>query len=259
MCIKTSFKKLHNCKYYFTHDNGGRPFCVYIDEINNIVYIYKEKKEDSNIYDDLIASYNPIKVFIGKSPLIPMTEFSGGYGPEFDGNAILLKIDHYQYIYIGICIYSFTTEYEIVSFVSPIGNNDVPYTYAIDSEKNYYFLVDQNNFIDNGILKIDDVSQYNDPYDYYYFIQENISKFENIECLYMGNERYCFKSSSYPLEKYDDLIKRLGDKGPMYIQYKGKEKQLISKSEYVSLLENYNKKIGLKPISNINVIQDRLW
>jgi hypothetical protein len=45
----------------------------------------------------------------------------------------------------------------------------------------------------------------------------------------------------------------------MYIKYKNKEKQLISKAEYVTLLENYNKKIGLKPISNINVIQDRLW
>lgn len=258
MSIKKIFKKLHNCKYYFTHDNGGRPFCIYIDEIKNIVYIYK-KKVDSNIYDDLIASYNPIKVFIGKSPLIPMTEFSGGHGTKFDGNAILLKINTNQYIYIGISIYSFTSESEIVSFVSPMGNNDVPYTYAIDIEENYYFLVDHNNFIDNGILKIDDVSQYNDPYDYYYFIKENISKVENIEWLYMGNEIYYFESSSYPLEKYDNLIKRLGDKGPMYIQYKGKEKQLISKSEYVSVLENYNKKVGLKPISNINVIQDRLW
>ncbi len=247
-----------NCKQYFTHDNGGRPFCVYINKINNKVYIYKKNTEESNIYDNLIASYNPIKVFIGNSPLIPSTEFSGGYGSEFDGNAILLKINTNQYIYIGISIYSFTSKSEIVSFVSPIGNNDVPYTYAIDSEENYYLLVDQNEFIDNGILKIDDVSQRIDPYDYYYFIEENIKNVENIECFYMGNNRYNMTSSSYPSEKYDNLIKGLGYQGPMYIKYKNKEKQLISKAEYVTLLENYNKKIGLKPIFNINVIHDRL-
>lgn len=252
-----SINKLHNCKYYFTHDNGRRPFCVYIDEINNTVYIYKKKK-DFNIYDELIATYKPIKIFIGNSLLNSMTEFSGGYGHEFDGNAILLKIDHYQYIYIGRCIYSFTTEYEIVSFISPIGNNDVPYTYAIDSEKNYYFLIDQNNFINNGILKIDNNLECIEPYKYYYFIQKNISKVENIEWLYMGNEQYYFSSSSYPSEDYDDLIKRLGYNGPMYIKYKNKKKQLISKSEYVTILENYNKKVQLKPISNINVIHDRL-
>ncbi len=75
----------------------------------------------------------------------------------------------------------------------------------------------------------------------------------------MGNNPYIFNTSAYPAEEYDDLTKRLGYQGQMYIKYKEKEKQLMSKSEYVFILENYNKKVGLKPISNINIIHNRLY
>ena len=106
---------------YQVHDNGGRPFTVKIQNNQNIVDVFRT---DNN---QLVCHFNPIKIFIGKSPLIPMTQYSGGYGAEFDGNTILLQITEYKYVFIGWKIFSFETDSEIVEYASPVGNNDVPY------------------------------------------------------------------------------------------------------------------------------------
>ena len=246
--------------YYFTHDNGNRPFCVHVDETNNKVSVYKRKDTSSfelTKYTKLVETFNPDKIFIGKSPLNEMTEYSGGHGPAFDGNSILLKMDKKEYVFIGDQIYSFKTNHEIVSFVSPVGNNDVPYPYAIDDKYNYYFLLGTDE--DSGILRIADDPKPDDPYKYFYSIIKNIGESENIEYMYMGDERYKMRTSSNPSYNYDDLVKRLGDEGPMYIQFKGEEKKLISRNEYIELLKNYNKKVGLMPLLDVKIIEKRPW
>ena len=45
-------------KTYYTHDNGGRPFKVVIDDKK--VYVYKYKKYDGNT-DSFLYSEKPIK------------------------------------------------------------------------------------------------------------------------------------------------------------------------------------------------------
>ena len=40
------------------------------------------------------------EVFIGKSPVNAMTTFSGGHGPRFDGNSVLLKREN-DYVFVG--------------------------------------------------------------------------------------------------------------------------------------------------------------
>lgn len=125
---------------YGIHDNGGRPFLVKVS--NNNVEIYQEEMDsDGNWnYTKLIKKYKPLKTFIGKSLLNPTTEFSGGYGKEFDGNSILLKIGTDRYVYIGSIIYEFSTDGdEIVKYYSPVGNNDVPYPFAY-GKKNVYLM-----------------------------------------------------------------------------------------------------------------------
>ena len=56
-----------------------------------------------------------------------------------------------KYIYIGSEIYSFTTgngkENAIVKYISPIGNNDVPYPYAISGK--YTYLMIEDVILDN--------------------------------------------------------------------------------------------------------------
>jgi len=134
--------KDNNAEYvYITHDNGSRPFSVNIK--NKEVNIYKRFNDDSSEeYDDLITTYNFQKVFIGKSPLNKMTEFSEGYGPDFDGNTVLIKLNNSKYVYIGDGIYEFDIENDkIIDYISPVGNNNVPYPIAI-GENYLYFLVE---------------------------------------------------------------------------------------------------------------------
>ena len=58
------------------------------------------------------------------------------------GNSILVNVSGSKYIHIGIEIYSFETrdKEKILHYYSPIGNNDVPYPYAIGENYSYFFL-----------------------------------------------------------------------------------------------------------------------
>jgi hypothetical protein len=127
---------------YDIHDNGGRPFRVYIDK--NQAKIYKSVMDDNlkDHYPNLTKTIKFDKSFIGK--------------PK--GNSILLKVGK-KYIYIGTSVYEFTPKAEIVKYVSPIGNSDVPYPYAVDTKGNYYLLTE------HVIL---DHIEGSKPYDYYY-------------------------------------------------------------------------------------------
>ena len=138
-------------------DNGGNPFKVTIRGLT--VDIYKQTWTSNGIVLDKkpILTFKPKKIFIGKSPKNKMTEFSGGYGSKWDGNSILLHINRNKYIYIGPEIYSFTSK-PIESYVSPVGNSQVPYPFAVDIDKNYY-LMEEHVII-----------HYDDPYNVYYSI-----------------------------------------------------------------------------------------
>lgn len=112
-----------------------------------------------------------LDVFIGYSPKIQMTNFSGGFGPEFDGNSILVKLTQSKYILIGSSIKEFETQTEITDFFSPVGNNLVCYSWAEDDIGNCYLLAEdvfatkrENMFdIENG----------ENPYtDFYYIIKD---------------------------------------------------------------------------------------
>ncbi len=155
-----SLENIKPVQIYYTHFNGGRPYKVQIE--NNKVNVYKSNRYDEakrrTTYDPKhITTFNAKKVFIGKSPLNEMTEFSGGYGPGFDGNTILLELNKNEYVYIGVDIISFDTKSEIKEYISPVGNNYVPYPFAIDIENNYYLLesgiVILNNENINEVMK----------------------------------------------------------------------------------------------------------
>lgn len=154
-------------KTYKTHDNGGRPFKVKIGKNVDVYHNYGKY---------LIASYKPIRIFIGKSLFDDMTAFSRGHGKKFDGNSILLQIGNNKYIQIGWEIFSFNSLTDIKEFYSPIGNNDVPYPYAIDINDNNYML------IENVIVKIDKKLLKNNENIYqYYYENEKYLKKEKLE------------------------------------------------------------------------------
>jgi hypothetical protein len=159
---------------YETHDNGGHPYKVVVDYANKQLSMFlckiterpdhktgtvvshrTDKKgveqTHTHYYDpDPIVSYDELAlqtsfllVFVGKSPLCAMTEYSGGHGPKFDGNSLLVEVAKQEYMFIGDCIYRFSTKElndEIVAYDSPVGNNDVPYPVAIGRTHFYLML-----------------------------------------------------------------------------------------------------------------------
>jgi hypothetical protein len=166
------YKKHKGWKHYLIHDNGGRPFLVYVSPKKKIVDIYKidYKRKKFNVeeygkiytYTIFVKSFRYKKIFIGKSLKNKMTKDSGEYGSKYNGNTILLEISKHKYIYIGEIIGSFKTKQNIIKYYSHVGNNNVPYPYAIDKDGRYYLII--NNVI---LLKMDKKYK-NDPYEYYY-------------------------------------------------------------------------------------------
>lgn len=142
------------------HDNGGRPFKVIITKMSECykVDIKKNISEFSSgsRFGDIILSFSTREIFMGESFKNDMTEYSCGYGPSFDGNSILIKPledgshsepdyphgepDSNRYVYIGSEIYSFISKSPIDFYISPVGNNDVPYPVARDTQNNFYLL-----------------------------------------------------------------------------------------------------------------------
>ena len=164
----TQYKKIKdllpkNTKAYFIHDNGGRPFVVYVTkkQSNYTVRIYS--KDIKNYYIDKddwskidnknrwmyirhIGTYTAKNIWIGKGynrdwvgRKVPSLDL--WYHKMFIGNSVLLQITKNEFIYIGMIIarIKFPKDDKIVEFHSVIGGNDVPYPFIIGN-KNVYFL-----------------------------------------------------------------------------------------------------------------------
>jgi glutaredoxin-related protein len=266
-------KKNHDT--YYIHDNGGRPFKVVVKYNQAKIYRQNYNVLDDNDYDDnrdQVASWEtfPIlifefrEVFIGKSPAIKMTKFSGGIGEEFDGNSILLYLGDNLYVCVGgMEIFSFRSLSKITEFVSPVGNSDVPYPYAIDDHGNYYLLI-EDVVIKNNPSITHQMNDYtlndDDPYSYYYdyhLITSDMSRippqlpklpyFLDIESYYIGQDRYTLRYKPFPEKEYDRLVKSFGNN--MYIVTKyGKKKIKLDKAKYVELMKSFGLAQSFEPI-----------
>lgn len=255
-------------KTYYTDDNGSKPFKVVID--NKKVYVYKYKKYDENT-DTILYSEKPIKyekknffkyknIFIGKSPKNKTTIASGGHGAKFSGNSILLQITKNKYIFIGHIIFSFTSKSEIKKFVSPVGNNYVPYPYAIDIDGRYYLMIE-----DVIIDKITNIKKYdNDPYEFYYNNRTltNIqnpgkSNILNIKEFYIGSNPYNYSYETNPSSKFNrvSLWEDFGD--GMKIKYLDGSEELLTKKRYIQLNKKIEKHFGFSKLRK-KIIQKRL-
>lgn len=135
---------MDNFRIHKTLDNYAVGFVVFIKTDDSQVYVYgrtldvipsEYDTDDLIIFTRQIAVYEPVEIFIGKSNLNEMTEFSGGHGPKWDSNTILLRLkseseDKFSYVIIGTDVREFCTSEQIISYNSSVGNNCVPYAYA---------------------------------------------------------------------------------------------------------------------------------
>ena len=69
-----------------------------------------------------------------------MTEFSGaGDKIDFDGNTLLLECEDNEYVYFsGLEIFNFKTDDKIIDYISLMGNNMIPYTFAVGEKYTYF-------------------------------------------------------------------------------------------------------------------------
>ena len=121
-----------------------------------------QKFEDGSLDENIIYTVNPMETFLGKSKSCSMTALSGAFDKAcFDGNTILLKVGiengKNKYVYIGgdmVC--SFMTSDNIYEYVSNMGNNLSPYSFAIGKE-NYYLLTPNFSFIKKDKIDYDTI------------------------------------------------------------------------------------------------------
>ena len=144
---------------YITENNTRR----YAVTSQNKGWIKVQKFEDISEDNNIIYEVNPMQIFIGKSQLCNMTEFSGAKDKEvFDGNTILLEIgkenNKHKYVYIGSdMVGSFLTNDRIYKHISNMGINLTPYSIAKGWE-NIYYLTPYFKFIKKeNIDKIFDI------------------------------------------------------------------------------------------------------
>jgi hypothetical protein len=236
---------------YYIHNNGSLPFKI--DIYGTDVKIY-DQDENYNYNPVPFLEFSPEKIYIGESPLNTRTRHNNQYGASFDGNTILLKKCKNTYISITKNIFTFKTTCDIKKYVSPIGNNDVPYPYAIDTNNNYYLLTE------NVVIK--NIPIGDDPYNYYYrnnLITKNmafviprmptIANFHNIKSFYIENNQYTLTYAPYAHNDYDDLVLRIGC--PFYIIDTNDDKYVLTKEMYIKLMNDFGMEMGFSPLNKI--------
>lgn len=121
-------------KAYFTHDNGVRPYLVYVSSKDRLgkrtVSIYRRSPRHFFLshrptkwkYTQLVKRYTSKRTFIG----------SDTGRPARKGNTILLQLGAQRYVHISGSVYEFETpaKSDITRYESDVGNNDVPYPIA---------------------------------------------------------------------------------------------------------------------------------
>ena len=267
-------------KTYYVHSNRNRPFkVVMIDE--NKVHIYKDQAKiwEKSIFEDTpILEFDVERIFIGTSPKNKMTMDSGDYGPKNDGNTILLHTKDNEYVYIGaeVCMFKTETDRYITQYISPIGNNDVPYPYAIDNDQNYYLIIenviisDPNISTSVSISISTSTSTYDNPYDYYYdynMITSEISRtrpkqpkpidwIHDIKEWYVGDEKSTMRYTPFPGKHYDMLVNNLEH---MYIIDSANKKTKLARKSYIKLMQVFGKKRGFVPLITTTIEPNPYW
>ena len=123
-------------------DNGGISFLAFFDKFAQKLAIYRyvgNIYEDETIYEKVKVFKGVDKIFAGKSQAGKIAEKEWA-GEKYTGNTILFSHNGgKKYIVFEKEFKEFTPKAEIKSFASPIGNNGVPYPYAVDEAGNLYF------------------------------------------------------------------------------------------------------------------------
>ena len=116
----------------------------YLVVIDGDVYVYKYKKYK---FDKPFLSFKPKHIFIGKSKVCDMTEFSGAAdnSSDFDGNTLLLEVEDRKYVYFsGLEFTKFETSDKVIGFIPLMGNNMAPYAIILGKKYTFFYITVTN-------------------------------------------------------------------------------------------------------------------
>ena len=278
--------------YYLVHDNGGRPWCVHVNDAETQVTVYTEVPSHAEpdggpaFYDDErkihthhyfrrpTAQFDVSQVFVGKSPLNHMTAQSQAHGSEFDGNTILFqRADTGQYVYIERIIVAFDALAPIVHYVSPVGNSDVPYAYAVDAQNRRYLMCV------SVILNHVPADMQDDPSDYYFHGPSNLTMdypmgapipgyVPPFDDFWVGRQPYFMHYQPRPRERYQRLLRMDDDPddgderhaeeegGPIRVyatRHGSNERKELTEDDYVRIMEQHAEQYGLVPMHQVMI------
>lgn len=173
--VNTTRKMLSKGKHYDIHDNGGRPFRVFVsdDGASKKVAIYKDAntgtlKEEVD-YSKLIKELTVKEVYVGKSR---GNAAGADHRPEdanfFKGNSMLLHVSGNKYVHIGSSIYEFQMDDKVEQYFSMVGRNDVPYPVLLGTENVYFMLEGDHCYLPRDMLPALTKTQWEDAYTYFY-------------------------------------------------------------------------------------------
>lgn len=139
---KSSVRAPRRVKKYDIHDNGARPFRVFVGPGNHVEIA--KRSYDTDTLNEPFLARDVERVMIGKDSPLPNRERSER------GNNILLEVKPNRFMYIGVQIREFSPVKgdRIHKFYSDVGNSDVPYAYAIGDDYIYFF-----DSFENGKVK----------------------------------------------------------------------------------------------------------
>ncbi len=250
---------------YQTHDNGGRTYRVKITNGRGgmrHVEVSKIEDEDGRLRN--LFELDSPEVFVGKSPLNAMTRFSGGHGRAFDGNSIVVALQHpNEYLHIGRSLITFRTGSPIMRYESPVGNNDVPYPWAVDEDGNYYLIIEGVVLLARPGLKERVEGTDQDPYSYYYKLGlmspdrgtvpprlPEGGNFRKIDHMTVGNEEYHVRYN--PTSEDIDRVTRNGER--MSLIYEDGRVENLTRRSYLKLMRDFAKARGFRPM---DIVEER--
>ena len=165
-------RKNMNGNHYDIHDNGGRPFRVYVS--SKKVAIYKDINlgtlNEEPDYSKLIKELTVKEVYIGKSTgHAEGADHRPNEADFFKGNSMLLHVSGNRYIYVGSSIYEFQMDDKVDQYFSMVGRNDVPYPVLLGTDNVYFMLEEDHCYLSRDMLPEDlTKAQWEDAYTYFY-------------------------------------------------------------------------------------------
>lgn len=245
---------------YRTHFNGGRPYRVLVSANNRVrVYslpdanqwhiargLYDDDEHNIGMYNTKQLDLRAERVWVGRART----------GEPHTGNSILLHCEGKRYVFVGDAVFSFVAPDPIETFVSDMGNSDVPYPYAIDRAGRHYLLTE------SAVLERVPPSEEEDVYAFYYRTV-GMSAFgagglpsaptgNGIDAILLDGDEYQLDWKPRAKDEYRRLTTQWPSRPPRLRMLDGSVRSL-SESDFVALLSEHAQQHGLRALRTATI------